>query len=106
MAHAVPGQLGCVAAGSAEGGGRGEPKQNNPTSLALTMGKRGSKLSKPPSVNANFNEQYDYASAVDQFNKICDESEDYIEQGEFEEAFHRYRACAFIMVTALRSCYC
>ena len=61
------------------------------------MGKCGSKLSKSkPSVNNE--ELYDYAIAVEQFNEISDLAEDYIEQGDLEEAWHRYRACAFIMV--------
>ena len=61
------------------------------------MVKRGSKLSKP-SVHGNNEELYDYVSAVDQFNEISDLAEDYIEKGDLEEAWHRYRACAFIMV--------
>ena len=69
------------------------------------MGKSGSKLSKPSvNANTNINEQYDYKSAVDQFNELSKQAEYYVEQGELEEAFHRYRACAFIMVKVHQHC--
>ena len=67
------------------------------------MGKCGSKLSKSkPSLNNE--ELYDYARAVEQFNEISDLAEDYIEQGDLEEAWHRYRACVFIMLKVLKNC--
>ena len=67
------------------------------------MGKWGSKLSKS-SVKQNDNEEYDYAISVEQFNEISEIAGDYVEQGELEEAFHRYRACAFIMVKVHQNC--
>ena len=67
------------------------------------MGKHGSKLSKP-TMNAHNNKQYDYKSAVDQFNELSQQTEYYVEQGELEEAFHRHRACAFIMIKVHQNC--
>ena len=66
------------------------------------MGKCVSKQSKSP-VNANNDEQYDYASAVDKFNEYNEEAEYYVGQGELEEAYHRYRASAFTMVKVHRT---
>ena len=66
------------------------------------MGKCGSK-SKQSKI-ANYIEEYDYDSAVVQFNEITKEAEDYIEQGQLREVFHCYRACTqgiFIMWIAL-----
>ena len=67
------------------------------------MGKCVSKQSKSP-VNANNDEQYDYARAVDKFNEYSEEAEHYVGQGELAEAFHRYRASAFTMVKVHQNC--
>ena len=67
------------------------------------MGKCVSKQSKSP-VNANNDEQYDYARAVDKFNEYSEEAEYYVGQGELEEAYHRYRASAFTMVKVHENC--
>ena len=55
-------------------------------------------------MNAHNNKQYDYKSAVDQFNELSQQTEYYVEQGELEEAFHRHRACAFIMIKVHQKC--
>ena len=45
-----------------------------------------------------------FRSPIDQYNDICEEAEDYIVKGDLEEAFHRYRACAFIMLKVHQNC--